>query len=72
MTDCNWMRQRKAERYTITAFKQAMAEAGIPEHPGGKCPTVDCRCLELAGQIEARAIQIIEERLGHPLPEATP
>jgi hypothetical protein len=68
MTGCNWMRQREAERLTIQAFLSAMAEFGIPAHPGGKCPAPDCRCRELADQIEARAIEIAEERLGQPLP----
>ena len=69
MSDCRWLLERKAERLTIQAFKQAMTEAGIPEHPGGKCPTPDCNCEDLADQVEARAIQIVEEKLGHPLPE---
>lgn len=72
MRDCNWMRQRKAERLTIRAFLQAMAEAGIPKHPGGQCPSADCRCLELADQIEARAVQIAEEKLGRSLPDVAP
>jgi hypothetical protein len=68
--DCAWMRRRDAERRTIRAFKQAMADLGIPDHPGGKCPSPDCRCKALADQVEARAIAIVEAELGHPLPEA--
>lgn len=69
MRDCNWMRQRKAERLTIQAFLQAMTEFGIANHQDGQCPAADCRCLELADQIEARAVQIAEEKLGRPLPD---
>lgn len=71
MSGCNWLAQREAERRTIRAFKQAMTDLGIPEHPGGKCPAPDCRCEDLADQVEARAIEIIEAELGHPLPEVT-
>lgn len=72
MKGCNWMRLREHERLVLGAFKQAITEAGIPEHVDGKCPTPDCNCEDLAGQVEARAIQIVEEKLGHPLPEVTP
>ena len=67
---CNWLRNRRVEAITLRAFKQACREAGIPEHPGGRCPSPDCRCEELADQVEARAIEIIEKKLG-PVPEVT-
>jgi hypothetical protein len=70
MNECNWLRHRQRERIVLDAFKQACAEAGIPEHPAGDCPTPGCRCEELGDQVEARAIQIIEAKLG-PLPEVT-
>jgi hypothetical protein len=72
MSDCNWLAERMAERRTLRAFKQACQEAGIPEHPNGECPAPDCNCRDFADQVEARAIEIIEAELGHPLPEATP
>lgn len=68
MSGCDWMRQREAERLTVGVFKQAMAEFGIHDHLMGKCPSPDCECKVLADQVEARAIQIVEEHLGHPLP----
>ncbi len=72
MSGCNWLRKREIKARTLRAFKQACQEAGIAEHPGGKCPTAGCNCEDLADQIEARAIAIIEAELGHPLPEVTP
>lgn len=68
---CNWLRNRQADAVVLHAFKQASQEAGIPDHPGGQCPSPDCTCRDLADQVEARAVEIIEEKLG-PLPEAAP
>lgn len=60
---CNWMRLRIGERIVIRAFLQAMKEFGVPEHPGGKCPTPDCNCADMADAIEARAAQIADEAM---------
>ena len=72
MSTCGWLRKREAERLTVRAFHQAMAEFGIPHHPGGECPFPGCQCADLADQVEARAVQIVEAALGRPLPEVTP
>lgn len=45
---------------------EAMGEFGIPHHDGPYCPTEDCQCAELAGQIEARAVVIAAGELGIP------
>jgi hypothetical protein len=60
MTGCNWLRRREAETRTLQAFKQAMTDLGLADHPNGQCPYPGCRCEELADQVEARAIEIIE------------
>jgi hypothetical protein len=50
------------------AFLQACDEAGLPPHPGGDCPAGgDCPCEDLAEQIEARTLELVEAELG-PLP----
>jgi hypothetical protein len=67
--DCNWSRRQRAERAVTDAFYQAMAEAGIPPHPGGDCPSPDCRCEELADSIEARATELAAARLGVSVPD---
>lgn len=43
----------------IAAFKQAMADLGIPEHPGGQCPSEDCDCLALMEVVTFRAYEIL-------------
>lgn len=68
MKGCSWLRMREHERLVLRAFVQAMTDLGIPEHPDGQCPGPDCDCETKADQVEARAIQIIEDKLGHPLP----
>jgi hypothetical protein len=67
MADCGWSRRRRAERAVTDAFFQAMAEAGVPPHPGGECPSPDCRCGELADSIEARAEELAAAKLGIPV-----
>lgn len=67
MNGCRWLAEQEAVALTLRAFKQACDEAGIPEHPGGKCPTPDCNCRDLADQVEARAIEIAEAELGRPI-----
>jgi hypothetical protein len=49
------------------AFLQACNEAGLLPHPGGDCPAGDCPCEDLADQIEARMLELVEAELG-PLP----
>jgi hypothetical protein len=43
----------------VAAFQQAMAELGIPDHPGGKCPPGDCPCEALTPLVLARAATIL-------------
>ena len=47
---------------TLAAFKQALDEFGIPEHPDGKCPSPGCQCSPLEALVTARA----NELLGFP------
>lgn len=61
--------QRRAVEAVTSAFLQAMAELGVPEHPGGECPVSDCPCARLGDQIEARAVEIAAAELGVPVPE---
>lgn len=69
MADCGWMRRRRAEQAIAAAFRQAWDESGLPPHPGGECPTADCRCSALADAIAERAEELAAERLGIPLAE---
>ena len=46
----------------IGAFRQAMADLGVPEHPGGKCPSRPCPCSPMATLVELRA----DELMGFP------
>ena len=69
MTDCGWMQRKRAEQAIAEAFRQAFEESGLPPHPGGECPTADCRCAELADSIEARAEELAADRLGIPVEE---
>ena len=62
--DCGWMARRRALAVVARAFEQAMAEHGIAPHPGGDCPTAGCRCRDLAGQVEDRAVQLAAAALG--------
>ena len=64
MTDCGWMQRKRAEQAIAEAFRQAFEESGLPPHPGGECPSPDCRCAELADSIEARAEELAAARLG--------
>lgn len=57
-------RLRPWERHVIEAFRQAMDENGVPEHPGGKCPAPDCNCVALADVVEDRALEILEVSRG--------
>ncbi len=41
------------------AFKQALAELGIPDHPGGQCPAEDCDCMALIEVVTFRAYEIL-------------
>lgn len=43
----------------VAAFKQAMAELGIPDHPGGQCPSEDCDCMALVEVVTFRAYEIL-------------
>ena len=44
---------------TIAAFKQAMAEFCLPEHPDGRCPSPDCQCSPLEALVTARAYELL-------------
>jgi hypothetical protein len=44
---------------SIAAWKQAMAEFGIADHPGGKCPAPDCQCSPLSELVTARAYELL-------------
>lgn len=69
MADCGWMRRGQAEQAIAAAFLQAWDESGLPPHPGGECPTTDCRCGEQADAIAERAKELAAARLGIPLAE---
>jgi hypothetical protein len=43
----------------FAAVKQALAEFGVPEHPGGRCPATDCNCLALADDVMGRAYELL-------------
>lgn len=43
----------------LAAFRQAMAEFGIPEHPGGRCPSPGCQCSPLEALVSARADELL-------------
>ena len=36
----------------------------LPPHPGGECPSPDCRCSEMTDSIMARAEELAADRLG--------
>ena len=36
----------------------------LPPHPGGECPSPDCRCSEMTDSIMARAEELAAARLG--------
>jgi hypothetical protein len=44
---------------TIAAFRQALGELSIPDHPGGECPTQDCTCMALVELVTFRAYEIL-------------
>ena len=48
----------------LWAFRQAFEESGLPPHPGGECPSPDCRCSEMTDSIMARAEELAADRLG--------
>ncbi len=68
--DCGWAERRRAARraseVVAQAFVQACTEYDIPPHPGGECPSPDCRCKDEAvgDAIEARAVEIAAAELG--------
>ena len=67
MADCGWLQRRRAEQAIAEAFRQAFEESGLPPHPGGECPTSDCRCAELTDSIAARAEELAAAKLGIPV-----
>ena len=69
MADCGWMERRRAELVIAGAFRQAFEESGLPPHPGGECPTADCRCSEMTDSIMARTEELAAGRLGIPVEE---
>jgi hypothetical protein len=48
------------------AFMQAMAEFGIPDHPGGTCPPGACPCLAFEPLVVARVAALLGTRAGEP------
>jgi hypothetical protein len=69
MADCGWLQRRRAEQAIAAAFRQAFEESGLPDHPGGECPSPDCRCAELADAIADRAEELAAAKLGIPVEE---
>jgi hypothetical protein len=67
VADCGWARRRRAGHAIAAAFRDAFEESGLPPHPGGECPSADCRCEELADSIGQRAVRLAAERLGIPV-----
>lgn len=61
------MRRRRVEQVINAAFLRAFDESGLPPHPGGECPSRDCRCGELADSIAARAEELAAAELGIPV-----
>jgi hypothetical protein len=45
----------------LGAFKLAMRDLGIPEHPGGKCPAQPCTCAGLSDAIYERAAMLVSD-----------
>ena len=43
----------------FAAWKQAMAEFGVPEHPDGKCPAQPCPCSPMAEMVTFRAYELM-------------
>ena len=41
------------------AFKQALADLGVRDHPGGQCPAGDCDCMALIEVVTFRAYEIL-------------
>jgi hypothetical protein len=48
----------------LAAWKQAMAEYGVPEHPAGECPSVPCPCAVADELVTARAYELLGLRPG--------
>jgi len=48
-------------RPVIGAFRQAMADLGVPPHPDGQCPPPPRPCREMEAKIEARARQLLDD-----------
>jgi hypothetical protein len=49
----------RAIMQAAAAFRQAMDELGVPEHPNGECPTPDCTCVAVAPLVEVRAYELL-------------
>jgi hypothetical protein len=45
----------------VGAFKLAMRELGVPEHPDGQCPDWDCNCRELQPALVARVTELLTD-----------
>jgi hypothetical protein len=41
------------------AFRQAMAELGIPDHPDGECPDKFCPCVPFEPLVMARVAALL-------------
>ena len=58
----------EVDRRVIAAYRQAMADLGVPTHPQGQCPPepYPCPCRGMDDAIEARAIELLND------PDAVP
>ncbi len=52
------------EHVVYDALKQAMIEYGVADHLDGKCPSLDCRCKELADDVDIRTRELAGDALG--------
>jgi hypothetical protein len=55
-----------AVRPVLGAYRQAMADLGIPPHPQGQCPATPCPCSAAADAIEARARELLDDPDAEP------
>ena len=46
-------------RRVLVAFRQAMADHGVPPHLDGQCQSADCACDELTESIAQRAAELL-------------
>lgn len=44
---------------SFAAWKQALQEFGVPDHPGGQCPGQPCPCSAMAELVTFRAYELM-------------